>query len=61
MKISEKQIMQLIEIARDYMVKIQFMIENDIATGDASGLVSNINTLLVEIRTQQSDELKEIE
>jgi len=61
MKISEKQIMQLIEIAKDYMNKIQYMIGEDMTTGDAKGLLININNLLCAIRIQQSDELKDIE
>ena len=53
--------MQLLDIAWDYSNKIKVMIEQDMATGDASGLRNKINSLLQIIRNQQSEELKDIE
>jgi hypothetical protein len=61
MKISEKQIMQLMQIANNYTHKIKLMIEKDIATGDATGFVISIENLLNAITRQQSEELKDIE
>lgn len=61
MIISEKQIMQLIKIAEDYVYKIAIMISNGTAYGEPEKLMLNINQLLYDIREQQSEELKVIE
>jgi len=61
MIISEKQIMQLMEIASDYQNKIELMIEKEIAQGDAKSVANNIANLLLIIRNQQSEKTKVID
>jgi len=61
MIISEKQILSLMAIADDYKNKIAIMIEKNMAYGDPKPLMKNIWELLLEIRNQQSEELKVIE
>jgi hypothetical protein len=51
MKISEKQIMQLIQIAQTYLNR------NDLSDNNRTA----IGQLLIDIVKQQSDELKDIE
>lgn len=61
MIISEKQIMQLIRVAEDYIEKIAIMISNNFAAGEPEKLMISIHKLLYDIREQQSEELKVIE
>jgi hypothetical protein len=61
MIISEKQILLLLEIAADYKNKIELMVEKDLVEGDVSQVIYNIQNLLINIRSQQSEELKVIE
>lgn len=60
MMISEKQIMQLIKVAEDYVLKIGIMNMNGMAAGEPEQLMININRLIYDIREQQSEEPKEI-
>ncbi len=61
MIISEKQVMQLINVAAENVHKIEIMISMALATGSPEIVREQINKLLVDIRNQQSEELKVIE
>lgn len=60
MIISERQIMQLIAIASDYSNIIDLMIQRGQASGSPEETSRNIRALLLEIRSQQSHDLREI-
>jgi hypothetical protein len=61
MKISERQVMLLIEIAKDYSQKIRLMISKDMTSGDPERLMKSIDDLLTIIENQQSNVLINIE
>ena len=61
MIISEKQIMQLIAVAKDYESTINTLIMNDMASGSPKKHAAHIRQLLIDITNQQSEELKVIE
>jgi hypothetical protein len=60
MKISEKQIIQLINLAQDYSNTLATMIGHRMTSGDAEGYMKAISLLLSEITSQQSSTLREV-
>lgn len=61
MIISEKQIMQLITIASEYVKTIELMIQQEIAKGKPKERIIYIENIIKTIEDQQSEELKKIE
>lgn len=61
MLISEKQVMQLMQIVNIYKTTLMLMIEKGMATGNPKAAIGEINSILEGIAMQQSSEPREIE